>query len=142
MKRIVFVLLLSFITLTLPGCKGQISENAYDDFIRKLEDMNFNVTEEDAGKDILEGERKWVTVDETENLSVYLYESNQHMEKDASFIDAGGTGYHNGRNSVEVSWVSYPHFYKTENIIVLYVGKNDDIIDAVEKIIGEQFAGY
>ncbi len=111
MKKIVFVLLLSFIALILPGCKGQISEDAYEDFIRQLEDMNFTVTEEDAGKDILEGERKWVTVDEKENLSVYLYESNQHMEK-------------------------------TENIIVLYVGENDDIIEAIEKIIGEQFAGY
>ncbi len=142
MRRIVFVLLLSFIVLSFPGCKAQISEKAYEDFIIKLEDMNFNVTAEDAGKDILEGERRWVTVNETENISVYLYESSRSMEKDASYIDAGGTGYHNGRNSVEVSWVSYPHFYKTENIIVLYVGEDADIIEAIEEIIGEQFAGY
>ncbi len=142
MKKVVFVFLLSFITLSLFGCNNQISEETYHDFITKLEEMNFNVKEEDAGKDILEGERKWVTVDESENLSVYLYESNQHMEKDASFMDAGGTGYHNGRNSVEDSWVSYPHFYKTDNIIVLYVGEDEALIKAIEEIMGKQFAGY
>lgn len=142
MKRVIPILLLSLITLSLLGCKNEIPEEAYNHFITRMEEMNFNVKAEDAGKDILEGERKWVTVNETENISVYLYEDNRSMEKDSSYIDEGGTGYHNGRNSVEVSWVSYPHFYKTENIIVLYVGEDSDVINAIEEIIGKQFAGY
>ena len=63
------------------------------------------------------------------------------MEEDASYIHEGGTSY-NGENAAEISWVSYPHFFKKDNIIVLYVGENLETINALEEIIGLQFAGY
>lgn len=141
MKRIVVILLLSVITLSLLGCKDTNSD-AYNDFITKLEEMDFTVTSEDVKEDILQGTRKWLTINETENISVYFYDSNSKMEKDAAYIDAGGSSYSNGKDSVEISWSSFPHFYKTENIIVLYVGEDTDIIDALDEIIGTQFAGY
>ncbi|EHI99965.1 hypothetical protein CDLVIII_3403 [Clostridium sp. DL-VIII] len=40
-----------------------------------------------------------------------------------------------------VSWISYPHFYKKGNIIVQYIGKNEQIISNLKTILGEQFAG-
>jgi hypothetical protein len=142
MKRILSTILLSVLTLSLLGCRNEISETAYNDFITKLEEMDFSVISEDVDEDILQGERKWLTINETENISVYFYESNAKMEKDASFIDAGGSSYNNGKEAVEISWVSFPHFYKTENIIVLYVGEDTALIHALEEIIGDQFAGY
>jgi len=142
MKRVISIFLLSVITLSLLGYKNEVSDTAYNDFITKLEEMDFSVISEDVDEDILQGERKWLTINETENISVYFYSSNAKMEKDASYIDAGGTGYNNGKDAVEISWVSIPHFYKTENIIILYVGEDTDIIHALEEIIGNQFAGY
>jgi len=142
MKRILSILLLSVITLSLLGCRNEVSETAYNDFIAKLEEMDFSVASEDVDENILQGERKWLTINETENISVYFYESNAKMEKDASYIDAGGSSYNNGKDAVQISWVSFPHFYKTENIIVLYVGEDTKIINALEEIIGDQFAGY
>ena len=142
MKRLLSIILLSVLTLSLLGCRNEISESAYNDFITKLEEMDFSVISEDVDDDILQGERKWLTINETENISVYFYESNAKMEKDSSYIDAGGSSYNNGKNAVHISWSSFPHFYKTENIIVLYVGEDSEIIHALEEIIGDQFAGY
>lgn len=104
--------------------------------------MEFNVTEEDVDEDILQGQRKWLTINENENISVYLYESSEKMEEDASYIHEGGTSYNNGKNATEISWISYPHFFKDDNIIVLYVGEDLEIINALKKIVSLQFAGY
>ena len=142
MKKTATILVLFMLTLTMLACAKEISEDAYVDFMTQLEEMDFSVTAEDTDKDILQGERRWLTVNETEHITVYLYESGSSMEKDASFLDEGGTGYHNGKDSVEISWVSYPHFFKTENLIVLYVGEDEEILHALEDILGEPFAGY
>ncbi len=133
-------LLFSF--LLLFGCSKELPQNTYNSFIKDLEEMNFLLDIEDVDEDILEGKRKWVTIDSTDNMSIYLYSSMEKMEEDASHLDSGGTSYNNGDKSVEIEWVSYPHFFKKDNMIVNYVGDNKEIIKALEKLLGEQFAGY
>jgi hypothetical protein len=34
-----------------------------------------------------------------------------------------------------------PHFYKASNLIVLYAGDNQAVIDVLETVLGLQFAG-
>lgn len=142
MKKSAAILILCALTLIMFACQKEVSETAFENFMTQLVEMDINVTAENTDKDFLQGERRWLTVDETEHITVYLYESASSMEQDASFIDEGGTGYHNGNNSVEISWVSFPHFYKRDNLIVLYVGENTELIHALEDILGDQFAGY
>lgn len=142
MKKIVLILLLFVTTICLFGCSKQISDTAYNDLITNLEKMNFNIIAEDVEEDIFQGQRKWLTINDNDNISVYLYESSEKMEEDASYIDEGGTSYNNGKNAAEISWVSYPHFFKKDNIIVLYVGEDLEVINALEEIVGLQFAGY
>jgi len=142
MKKIVLILLTFVTTISLFGCSKQILGTAYNDLITNLEKMDFHVIEEDVEEDILQGQRKWLTINENENISVYLYESSEKMEEDASYIDEGGTSYNNGKNATEISWVSYPHFFKDDNIIVLYVGEDLEIINALKEIVSLQFAGY
>jgi len=71
-----------------------------------------------------------------------LFGCSSEIPEDASYIDSGGSSYSNGKLSVNISWASFPHFFKNENIIVLYVGEDSSIIEALEDIMGEQFAGY
>lgn len=142
MKRIVLISLLIVTIIFLFGCSKQISDTAYQDLMSNLEKMDFSIATEDVEKDILQGQRKWLTINENENISVYLYESNEKMEEDASYVDKGGSSYTNGIKNVEVSWVSYPHFFKKDNIIVLYVGENPEIISALAELLGAQFAGH
>lgn len=47
-----------------------------------------------------------------------------------------------GNNATIIEWVSYPHFFKSENMIVLYVGENSEIVNALEELVGPQFAGF
>lgn len=141
MKRIVLIPLLILTTIFLFGCSKQISDTAYKDLITNLEKMDFSIAVEDVEKDILQGQRKWLTINENENISVYLYESSEKMEEDASYVDKGGSSYSNGKNDALISWVSLPHFFKKDNIIVLYVGENPEIINALAELLGAQFAG-
>lgn len=141
MKKNILILLLLIAIVSLFGCSEQISFTEYDKLISNLKDVGFSVIEEDVGEDILQGQRKWLTINDEENMSVYLYENSQKMEEDATYIHEGGSSYTNGGKNVETSWVSYPHFYKKGNIIVLYVGENQEIISTLEEIIGLQFAG-
>ena len=69
----------------------------------------------------------------------YNYEIKD-AEKD--FLPTTSCGYSNGSKSINVSWVSLPHFYKKGSIIVQYVGENKNIISDLNDILGEQFAGY
>lgn len=140
-KKVVLSLLLIVTAIFLFGCSKQISETAYKDLITNLEKLDFSIAEEDVEKDILQGQRKWLTINENENISVYLYDSSEKMEEDASYVDKGGSSYSNGKNNVEISWVSLPHFFKKDNIIVLYVGENPEIINALKELLGAQFAG-
>ena len=142
MKKIVLILLLFISTISLFGCSKEISATTYNDLITSLEKADFNVITEDVEKSILQGQRKCLTIKENENISVYLYESNEKMEEDSSSIDIGGTSYNNGKDNADIEWASLPHFFKKDNIIVIYVGENSAIIEALEEILGKQFAGY
>jgi len=62
-------------------------------------------------------------------------------EKDASCISDDGFRYDNGKKAVFVEWISVPHFFKSDNMIILYVGENSEIISVLEELVDPQFAG-
>lgn len=144
MKKYIFTILcVTIALLTFVGCNRSthISYDAYEELVKNLQSKGYTIDAEDVEKSILSGERKWLTIDGSENISVYLYGSNAEMEKDASYLADDGFSYNNGKNDVQIEWVSYPHFYKSENMIVLYVGENLEIIQALEEFMGPQFTG-
>lgn len=40
-----------------------------------------------------------------------------------------------------IRWIDTPHFYTQGNIIVLYVGQNPEMLNLLDSILGNQFAG-
>lgn len=144
MKKFIFAILCITISLlTFIGCNRstQISYDAYEELVRNLENRGYTIETEDVEESILLGERKWLTINGSENISVYLYESNDEMEKDASYLSDDGFSYNNGKNAMDIEWISYPHFFKSHNMIVLYLGENSKIVNALEELVGPQFAG-
>ena len=144
MKKIIFAILCVIILLlTLIGCNrsAQISYDAYEELVRNLENKGFTIETEDVEESILLGERKWLTLNGSDNISVYLYENSDRMEKDASYLSNDGFSYNNGKESIDIEWVSYPHFFKSENMIILYVGENSKIVEALEELVDPQFVG-
>ena len=71
------------------------------------------------------------------DVQVFEYQSPEEMENEASQVspDGGSIG------TSMVTWVDVPHFYKTNRIIVLYVGNDASVLDVLESALGPEFAG-
>lgn len=102
---------------------------------------NYNFKLKDVQKDFLPTTRKVMAIGK-ESLSIYLYDSDKEVEADSKRIDIMGCSYQNGGKSVQVSWISFPNFYRKGAIIVQYIGINKKIISDLTDILGRQFAGH
>lgn len=151
MKKIVLFILLMAMTITQYGCikddssqsnKEPIDEKEYNTFIKDLEDMNITVEERninDIEHHILQGKPRWLDINKDEQIYVYLYENNKEMEKDISYLSEDGSTYDNNGGAVIFEWVYPPYYFKKSNIVALYVGKDEEIINALKKIFGQPF---
>lgn len=72
-----------------------------------------------------------------EQVQVFVYKTLQRVALEASRV--GKTGSPIGTSMI--TWIAPPHFYRSGKMIILYVGENEDIISALNKALGEQFAG-
>ena len=72
-----------------------------------------------------------------EELQVYVFPAPEAAEADAGSISADGSLV--GTNTVD--WISTPHFFRSGNLVVLYVGENQNILQALQSLLGSQFAG-
>jgi len=125
--------------------RNDIIDNTFnvEKFKIEMKAKNYEFQLIDVENDFLPTKRKRMVIGE-ETIDIYLYSDNKKMEKDAKNIDSKGCQYTSTgvfSRSVNVSWVSYPHFYKKGKIIVLYVGTNEKIISDLKDIFGEEFAG-
>jgi hypothetical protein len=72
-----------------------------------------------------------------ESLQVFEYADERDAEAQAKLVDPRGDSV----GTTMVNWVDAPHFYRGGKLIVLYVGTNQDVIKALEDVLGPQFAG-
>ncbi|OOM10414.1 hypothetical protein [Clostridium saccharobutylicum] len=132
--------------------KVTINDNSnfnIDQFISTMKTKvdNVEVKDEKPFSDFLpDATRKIVDID-GEYLNVYIYSSNQEMEKAASSIYSNGYEYtctsaNAGTTSAGNGWNKFGHFYKKGNIIVQYGGTKENIFYDLNDIFGEQFIGY
>lgn len=153
MKKIVLFILLVFITISQYGCtkddsyngyKEPIEENQYKMLIENLEDKGFNVEEKEIKNlehHILLGKPKGLNVNNEGYIYIYLYEDSQKMELDISNLSEDGFTYSNNEKGITMDWIYPPHYFKKENMVVLYVGEDMEIINALEDILGSKFIG-
>lgn len=89
---------------------------------------------EQSENNILKGKLTVLNIN-GKNIGVFEYKDNQEMEEDAktivgsSFI--GNTYY---------EWVEPPLFFKGGNIIVMYVGYDEENLEIIKKFMGRPFA--
>jgi hypothetical protein len=72
-----------------------------------------------------------------EEVQLFEYDNKSKAEEEAALVSSDGS-------SIGTSmpfWAAPPHFYKAGRIIVLYVGDNEAVIEALDKVLGPQFAG-
>jgi|SRR3989344_481900 len=74
---------------------------------------------------------------EGDSVFVFEYENVDSTELDASKISGDASRM---AGSIMV-WFKPPHLYKKNEMIVLYLGDNEKVINFLEEVLGEQFAG-
>jgi hypothetical protein len=72
-----------------------------------------------------------------QDIQVFAYDTAQALETEAAQISPDASTI--GTNMP--SWMSDPHFYKLGNMLVLYVGQDQKILDILAGTLGPQFAG-
>ena len=115
---------------------------AYKSFIALLADSGLRFTETGKETDAFLSVPGWPVHIGDHMLTVYEYPSNALMEADAACIDIGGCSISTPGKEVNISWVSYPNFFKKGTLIVNYIGESESVLDFLRANFGEPFAGY
>ncbi len=71
------------------------------------------------------------------SVHVFEYPDASAADRDAGRVTASGTPI----GETQIAWVEPPRFYKSGRLIVLYVGRNNDVAARLEAILGLPFAG-
>ena len=70
-------------------------------------------------------------------IQVFVFSSPESAATAAASVSSdGGT-----IGTTSVSWTGPPHFYRSSNLIVLYVGGEASVLSALVQVLGPQFAG-
>ena len=77
------------------------------------------------------------TIVDGETVQVFTYASPEAAKADADLVSPQG----NPIGASMVSWVSTPHFYLKDSLLVIYVGMNVGVIERLETVMGPEFAG-
>lgn len=154
MKRLIASgLVLACMTLLLAGCSKNhktAEKNTNDNMgaiISALEDHGYTVEKKSVDKQLLTGERYRLTLNNSLDTQVVIYEYDdpEKAKADADCIDKSGTKiqFTNGEEGtdVNVDWISIPHYYLYDNLIVEYIGTEESILSALENTCGPYFAG-
>jgi hypothetical protein len=72
-----------------------------------------------------------------QDIQAYEYADEDAAEQDEADISPDGSTV--GGSSI--AWVGSPHFYRMDNVILVYLGNNPAIIEALEDVAGPPFAG-
>ncbi len=142
MKVRYLILIVTIITMLIywAGCAEKEPAGPATDYASLVSNLRAaGATVEPAGEiiqDFFSVEGKAIKVN-GEDVQVFEYPDNAAAEAEAQLVSPDGS-------SIGTSmpfWVAPPHFYKAGRIIVLYVGENANVMDALESVLGAQFAG-
>lgn len=70
-------------------------------------------------------------------IQVFEYENTEAAESESRRVSPNGASV----GTTMITWAGAPHFYKNGRLVVIYVGSNEEVLEALEKVLGPQFAG-
>jgi hypothetical protein len=74
---------------------------------------------------------------ENQDVQVFEYRTVSAAERDAGKLNSKGSSV---GTSIPM-WVAPPHFFTSGRLIVLYVGDNAHVVEALTDVLGPQLAG-
>ena len=135
MKAILKIALSTFLILLLAilylGCKTDNNINSFDNLVDRLKSEGFQVEHQvKYSQDFFSVKGKIIKVDD-EDIQVFEYDSKAKADEEIKLVSPDGSSI----GTFMVSWISTPHFYRTDTMIVLYIGDNEKIISSLSDII-------
>ncbi len=76
-----------------------------------------------------------------ESVQVYEYQDVDQARAAASAVADDGAQVAAGGGTTLVDWISTPHFYLRDRLIVVYVGEHDGVLNVLDGTLGDPFAG-
>lgn len=80
-----------------------------------------------------------------DGVRIYLYADAAAAQADAARVSLDGFTFapaaDGATEPVTIDWVDTPHFFRHDQIILLYIGDNRRTLDYLERAFGPQFAG-
>jgi hypothetical protein len=77
-----------------------------------------------------------ITVD---GENVYAFEYSKVVEAEAEAGRISPSGFEVGLTHID--WISDPHFYRSGQVVVIYVGKTTLILNLLQQLLGPHIAG-
>ena len=122
-----------------------IAVTEIESLVDKLRDAGMTVEIDSEAEEFFFSVNGTVLLVDTGTVTVFEYVDQASADADAAIISEDGTNVAVPANgsvlATSLFWVSTPHFYLKEKLIVLYVGDDAALIAALEAALGPQFAG-
>jgi hypothetical protein len=113
------------------------SVGTYDELVAALRNSGSIVESLDPiSQPFFEPDGQVVKVDGHE-IQVFEFSNEGDLLSAGESISSDGSSV----GTTMISWVEAPHFFRSGNLIVLYVGEVDAIVEALQAILGPQIAG-
>lgn len=72
-----------------------------------------------------------------EGVQIFQYPAASAADAQAATVSRDGSQV----GTSKPFWIGPPHFYKKANLLVLYLGDDEKVLDILQKVLGPQFAG-
>jgi hypothetical protein len=124
----------------------QATALSYSSVLGAMRERGVTIQEQGTGTSpFLRGTDHRVTIN-GEPVDVYEYATTVEAALDAGRISADGSTFSSGFGPIGgsaaiVEFVAPPHWFRQGRVIVLYVGRDTDVLALLKDVLGAQFAG-
>lgn len=120
--------------------KPKESKRTVESISTLFEENGYYTKCENTENFILSGEQYVLFLDKDFDklISIYVYETTDDAQADAKSVNQDG---YSTDSIVCIDWISTPHFFLCDNLILQYTGTDKTILAILTDLCGEQFAG-
>jgi hypothetical protein len=155
-RYIAFALLLALCAACQPNTPVGLSSVAYPDSLSNLPDQPIGDVPQlverlradgalvepisNAALEFLSVEGQMFAVN-GERIQIYAYPDSAMAAADAARFSSDGAQINTNSGMLLVNWVATPHLYRTDKLLVIYLGDEVDTMTRLERVLGARFAG-
>jgi hypothetical protein len=123
--------------LLLFACAAASSDADFDSLVKSLRAAKIPVEREEEVEQPFFSVKAKVILLYGDPVQIFEYPSSARADAEATLVSSNGRTV----GTAKPLWIAPPHFYKKDKLLVLYLGRNEKVLQALEAQLGRQFAG-